>query len=140
MSLVSEIVFIKDVPAGATIGYHPGYSTTKATRIATLPIGYDHGYSYMCSNRSKVIIRGEEAPVVGRISMDYTTVDVGHIQGVAVGDRVVLIGSQKGKTVRAEDLAQIVETIPYEITSRLGRRVRRVFKEGEKTLRGGRGK
>jgi alanine racemase len=128
LRLTSEIVFLKDVPAGASIGYRPGYTSPRATRIATIPIGYAHGYSYRFSNRGRVLVRGEEAPVVGRISMDYTTIDVGHVAGVRVGDPVVLVGTEGDEAIRVEDLAQLAGTIPYEISSRLGRRVKRVFK------------
>ncbi len=127
LGLSTEIVFLKDVPAGTSIGYQPGYTAPKATKIATLPVGYDDGYPYSLSNKARVIVRGKEAMVAGRISMDYTTIDVGHVEGVSVGDRVILIGSEGGNSVRVEDLAQIVGTIPYEITVRLGNRVGRVF-------------
>jgi len=127
LRLVTEIVFLKDMPLGSQIGYRPGYVSPKTTRIATLPIGYDHGYTYHCGNRAHVLVRGQEAPVVGRISMDYTTIDVGHIEGAAVGDPVTIIGSDQDLSVRVEDLAQIAGAIPYEVTTNLGRRVRRVF-------------
>jgi len=92
-----------------------------------LPVGYADGYPRLLSNRGRVIVRGEYAPVVGRVSMDLTIVDVGHIPAVAVGDEVVLIGEATGKRVDAVELARLCDTVPYEILCGLSQRVPRVY-------------
>jgi alanine racemase len=86
--------------------------------------------SWRLGNKGEVIVRGQRAPIVGRVSMDYTTIDVGHIQGVRVGDVVTLIGSDGSETITAEELAQKAETIAYEITCAVGKRVRRTYRGG----------
>jgi len=94
-----------------------------------LPVGYADGYPRLLSNRARVIVDGEYAPVVGRVSMDLTIVDVSHIHGIAVGDEVVLIGKSEGsgKSVDAVELARWCESVPYEILCGLSQRVPRVY-------------
>ncbi len=101
--------------------------TRERSRIAVLPVGYADGYPRLLSNRARVIVRGEYAPVVGRVSMDLTMVDVGHIPGVTVGDEVILIGSSNGKNVDAVELARLCESVPYEILCGISQRVPRVY-------------
>ncbi len=123
----TRVLTVKDVAAGQAVGYMGSYVTEKQSRIAVLPVGYADGYPRLLSNRARVIVRGEYAPVVGRVSMDLTTVDVGHIPGVAVGDEVILIGAANGKSVDAVELAQLGETVPYEILCGISQRVPRVY-------------
>jgi len=123
----TRVLTVKDVAAGEAVGYMGTYVTQKRSRIAVLPVGYADGYPRLLSNRARVIVRGEYAPVVGRVSMDLTMVDVGHIPGVAVGDEVILIGSNNGKTVDAVELAQLGETVLYEILCGISQRVPRVY-------------
>jgi alanine racemase len=128
LSVRTQIVFLKTVEAGAFIGYRPGFRTWRETRIATLPVGYADGYATALCNRARVLVRGAEAPVAGRISMDYTTVDVGHVEGVREGDTVTLLGRDAGASISACDLAAAAGTIPYEILTMLSaRRVPKVF-------------
>ncbi len=123
----TRVLTVKDVAAGEAVGYMGSYTTKKRSRIAVLPVGYADGYPRLLSNRARVIVRGEYAPVVGRVSMDLTTVDVGHIPNVAVGDEVVLIGANNGKSVDAVELARLCETVPYEILCGISQRVPRVY-------------
>lgn len=123
----TRVLTVKDVAAGEAVGYMGTYIAKQRSRIAVLPVGYADGYPRLLSNRARVIVRGEYAPVVGRISMDLTTVDVGHIPGVAVGDEVILIGASNGKTVDAIELARLGETVPYEILCGISQRVPRVY-------------
>jgi len=105
-----------------------GTFVTKAqSRIAVLPVGYADGYPRLLSNRARVIVRGEYAPVVGRVSMDLTIVDVSRVREVAVGDEVVLIGNSNGRSVDAVELARLCESVPYEILCGLSQRVPRVY-------------
>jgi alanine racemase len=126
-SLKTKIVFLKSVPPGRSISYGRTYVTQSSTKIASLPIGYADGYGRVLSNKAQVLVRGYHAPVVGKITMDQTMIDVGHIKGVKVGDEVVLVGRQKKEEVRIERLARLAGTIPYEIVTGITGRVPRVY-------------
>ncbi len=119
-------MFLKDLPAASPVGYNRTHVTKRATRIAIVPFGYSDGYPYALSNRAYVLVRGERAPVVGAVSMDYTTIDVTDVRDVQVGEEVTVIGASGKRRISVEDLARVIGTIPYEITARLGRRVARV--------------
>jgi len=129
LSLKTKVVYIKETPPGRSISYGRTYVTQKHTRIATLPIGYADGYSRNLSNRAEVLVRGRRAHVVGKVTMDQTMIDVGHIKGVKTGDEVVLIGKQGRNEIRAEKLARLAGTIAYESISLISNRVPRVYKE-----------
>lgn len=128
LSLRTKVVYLKETPPGRSISYGRTYITQKHTKIATLPIGYGDGYSRILSDRAEVLIRGIRAPVVGKVTMDQTMVDVGHIKNIKVGDDVVLIGRQKNDIITAEELARLCSTIPYEIVCSIGGRVPRIYK------------
>jgi alanine racemase len=127
LSLRTQIIFMKDFPEGSPIGYYRTWVTPRPTRIATLPIGYNDGLSWNLGNRTSVLVRGQRARIVGAISMDYTTIDVGHIRGASVGDVVTIIGRDGEEEIRVEDMAGAARTIPYEVTCRLSRRVVRIY-------------
>jgi alanine racemase len=127
MSLNSRIVLLKTVPAGASLGYGCTFTTTRESRIATLPIGYADGFHRAHSNNGQVLVRGQFAPVVGRVSMDLTIIDVTEVPGVELGDGVVLIGQQQDARISAEDLAEQIGTISYEIVTGISARVPRIF-------------
>ncbi len=129
MSLKSRIVFLKDVPAGTPVGYSSIWRAPRATRIATLAIGYGHGLPYALEGWD-VLIGGRRAPLVGRISMDYSTVDVGELPGVEVGQVATLLGRDGDQELRLEDLAIQAGTILYDVTCSLGR-LRRVYRGGD---------
>jgi alanine racemase len=95
--------------------------------IATIPVGYDDGYRRALSNRGRVIIRGEFAPVVGRVSMDLTLVDVTDVPGVSLDDQVTLIGRDGDSSITAEEVAETAATISYEITCGISSRVPRIY-------------
>jgi alanine racemase len=134
MTLRSQVVFLKDLPAGAPVGYGGSWRAPHATRIAILPVGYNDGVSWRLSNRGEVLVRGRRAGIVGRVSMDYTTIDVSHIPDVSVGDTVTLIGSQGKESIELAEVACRADTIPYEITCAVGKRVERVYRGGEVPL------
>lgn len=127
MSLHSKVSFIKKVPAGTTIGYGASFVTNRESVIGTIPIGYNDGYRRGLSNRSSVLINGRFAPIIGRVSMDWTTVDLTDVSEVKIGDPVILIGSDAGLKVLAEDIAATLGTISYEVTCGISRRVRRIY-------------
>ncbi len=133
MSVRSRVTLVKRVPAGETLGYGRSYELVRDSLIATLPIGYADGIRRALSNRGRVIVRGHFAPIVGRVSMDLTLVDVTDVPGVTTGDEVTLIGESGGLNLTAEELARAAETISYEITCGIGRRVPRRYREGGRT-------
>ena len=128
LQLKTQVVFVKGVPKGTPISYHHTYRTTSKTRIATLPVGYNDGYPFYAGGQGRVLIRGQFAPVIGRVTMDYIMVDVGSLPPVSVGDEVILIGESEGTVIRAEELARQASLIPYAISCLLGKRVKRVYR------------
>lgn len=130
MSLHTRISLLKWVPPGETIGYGCTFEASRRSLIATLPVGYHDGYMRGLSNRAHVIVRGMYAPVVGRISMDLTLIDVTNVSGVEVDDQVTLLGWDRQNAelkIVAEDLARIVGTLSYEVTCGISERVPRVY-------------
>jgi len=128
LSLKSQVIFLRDLAAGAPVGYGREHVTSQPTRIATLPLGYNDGYPWRLKDRGEVLVRGRRAPVVGRVSMDYLSIDVGQIPGVSVGDEVILLGSAGDRTISAFELAERSGTIAYEVFTRIGKRVARVYR------------
>lgn len=128
MHLRSRITLLKRVPAGETLGYGRTFELRRESLIATLPVGYADGYRRALSNRGRIIVRGHFAPVVGRISMDLTIIDVTDVPSVACGDTVTLIGRCGDLEISAEEVARAADTISYEITCGIGGRVPRKFK------------
>jgi alanine racemase len=131
MSLSTRIAHLKMVPKGETLGYSRTYQTQKDSLIATIPIGYADGFPRVLSNKGRVLINGHFAPVVGRISMDWTILDVTDIPNVKLEDKVVIIGENNGLRITAEELAQKTGTISYEITCGINRRVTREYVGGK---------
>lgn len=125
MSLRSRVTLLKRVRRGETLGYGCTYEATRDMIVATVPVGYADGYARALSNRARVIVRGTYAPVVGRVSMDLTLVDMTDVPGVETGERVTLLGTDGDLTIPAEDLAKITGTISYEITCGISARVPR---------------
>lgn len=127
MSLHSRIGLLKWVPPGETVGYGCTFEASGKTLVATIPVGYDDGYRRALSNRGHAIIRGVYATVIGRISMDLTLIDVTNVPGVELEDEVILLGTEAGLSVSAEDLARTAGTLSYEVTCGIGERVPRVY-------------
>ncbi len=128
LSLHTKIANLKKVPVGETLGYSRTFTTSRNSLIATIPIGYQDGYSRNLSNKGRVIVNGMYAPVAGRISMDWTIVDVSDVPNVMVGDEVILIGQESESNITAEELARKTDTISYEITCGINERVTKKFK------------
>ncbi len=125
LSLYSRVEYVKDVEAGEGISYGRIYFTDKKRRIATVSAGYADGYPRNLSGKSEVLIRGQRAPIVGRICMDQLMIDVTDIPGVDVEDKVTLIGTDGNETITLEELAALGETVPSEIVCRIPPRVTR---------------
>jgi alanine racemase len=123
----TRILSLRDAAANQSLGYGATYTTKARSRIAVLPVGYADGFNRHLSSRGRVIVREHYAPIVGRISMDLTLVDVTGIAGVEVGDEVILLGSMDGLSVDAQEHAELAGTIPYEILCNISKRVPRRF-------------
>lgn len=132
MCFKTRIIHIKDMEPGDAVGYGRAHTVAKPTRVATLPFGYDDGYNRLLSGSGQVIIRGVKAPIIGRVCMDQCFVDVTHMQGATVGDEVVIYGSQGQESISVESVAKQLNTIPYEITCNVSKRVPRVYVNGYK--------
>jgi alanine racemase len=127
MSLYSRIILLKTVGKNEKLGYGCTFETKRESLIGTIPIGYDDGYRRSLSNRGKMIVRGCFAPVVGRVSMDMTLIDVTDVPKVAIDDYVTLLGSEGDVAITAEDLGELAGTISYEITCGISNRVPRIY-------------
>ncbi len=125
MELRSHIAFVKTIKKGDTVSYGRTFTAEKDMKIATIPVGYADGYPRLLSNKGKVIVNGNYAPIVGRVCMDQFMVDVSHIDGTWVGDEVILIGQQNGLCVSADEIAKLTGTINYEVTCNISKRVPR---------------
>ncbi len=121
MTVTTQVVQVRQVPKGSTIGYGMTHCVENDAIIATLPVGYADGYLREFSNKADVLIGGERCPVVGKVSMNMITVDVSHLKHVQTGDEAVLLGEQGTGIITAEELAHHANTINYEITCILGR-------------------
>ena len=127
MSCVSRVIQVKTVAAGSGISYGHTYITDRETTIAVLPIGYSDGLFRTMSNRAEVLIRGKRAPIRGRICMNMCMVDISAIENVAVGDEVVILGSQGAETIDADQIGEWSDTISYEVLCALGNNNQREF-------------
>lgn len=127
LTLKTQICFVKIIPQGTPISYEWNYRTMDAAKIATCPIGYNDGYPWSLGSKGYAVVNGQRVPVVGNVTMDYIMIDVSSISEPAVGDEVTLIGKDGNAEITARELAGYAGTIPYEITCRLGRRVKRIY-------------
>jgi len=125
----SDIVLLKDLEPGASIGYSQTYTTETRMRAALVPVGYADGFKHKLSNTVDVLIRGKRCPVRGSINMDQIVVDVTPLEEVVAGDIVTLIGTDGDQIITAEELARNAQTIPYDILAGIGPRVHRKYIE-----------
>ena len=122
----AQVVGVRSIPAGATVGYNATFVATEPMRLALVSAGYADGLDRSLGNRFSLLVAGERAPLVGRISMDQSVLDVTEIPGVGAGDEVVILGTQGAETITAFDHATASGTIPWEVFTRIGARVRRI--------------
>jgi alanine racemase len=127
MSLKARVTQIRDLPAGQPVGYGCTYTLTRPSRIAILPIGYADGYRRALSNQGEALVRGRRVPIRGRVSMDQLLIDLTDVPGAALGDEVVLLGSQGDDTITAWEIADRVRTIVDEVLVALTDRLPRVY-------------
>jgi alanine racemase len=128
LSFKTRIAHLKRVAKGRSVSYGRTYIAARDTVIAALPVGYGDGYNRLLSNQGSVLVRGVRCPIVGVVCMDQTMVDMGHLPDARQGDEAVLIGSQKGQIIRAEEIARLCHTIPYEVICWISPRVPRIYR------------
>ena len=133
MTLKANVILVKDVEPDTCISYGRTFRTSRPSKIATIPIGYADGYTRLLSNKGRMLVNGEFAPVVGRVCMDQCMIDVTDLKHeVHVGDEVVIFGSQGEACISVDEIAADIGTIPYELVCIIGKRIPRVYlKEGK---------
>lgn len=129
LSLKSKVVYLKEIPAGQAVGYGGTYVAPHAMKVATIPVGYGDGYPRGLSNKGDVLIRGQRAPIIGRICMDQFMVDVTHIEDVQLMDEAVLVGDSQKARINVDELSGLCGRFNYEFVCDLGKRIPRVFVE-----------
>jgi alanine racemase len=133
MRVRSEIVDVRSLEAGESVGYGALFRTARPSRIATIPMGYADGLSRHLSNKGEVLVRGRRAAIVGAVSMDMSMIDITDIPGTALGDEVVVLGAQEGAlgkdSISAEEVAAHAGTIAWEVMTSISRRVPRFYRE-----------
>ena len=132
MAFKARLVQVRRVRAGRPISYGRAFVTARDSLIGVVPVGYGHGYSWLCSNRGQMLVGGARVPIVGRVTMDLTMLDLTDLAAAASrpprpGDPVVLFGSRNGVSIPVEELAAWSETLPYEVLCTIGKRVTRVY-------------
>ena len=131
---LSRVTHVKTLPAGREISYGGTYVTKADTVVATIPVGYADGYRRNLSGKFYVLIHGQKAPILGRICMDQMMVDVTHIPGIQVGDRVTLVGADGDETITMEQISAQADSFNYEFVCGISRRVPRLYVQGGKTI------
>ena len=134
MELKAIISFVKELEAGEEIGYGGTYQTTRRTRVATIPVGYADGYPRSLSNRGRVLVHGQSAPILGRVCMDQFMVDVTDISDVKTGDTVTLFGKDGTEEISIEEISAMSYSFNYEFVCDVGKRVPRVFYRNGKVV------
>ncbi|MDD7402345.1 MAG: alanine racemase [Butyribacter sp.] len=133
MELKARVSYVKELEAGVEIGYGGTYTTTRRTKVATIPVGYADGYPRSLSNRGRVLIHGQSAPIIGRVCMDQFMVDVTDINQVEEGDIVTLFGKDGEEQISIEEISEMAYSFNYEFVCDVGKRVPRVFlRDGKK--------
>lgn len=127
LSWHTQVGYVKDVYPGECIGYGCTFTAQAPMKVATLPVGYADGFRRCLAGKGYVLIRGQKAPLVGRVCMDQCMVDVTRLPGVSKGDAVVLLGTQGEETITADQMAQWMDTIHYEVLTGIGSRVPRLY-------------
>jgi alanine racemase len=135
MSFKSRLVQIRDLPAGAPVSYARTFVTQRPTRMGVVAVGYGHGYSWLLSNRGHMLVRGGRVPILGRVTMDLTMVDLGGVPDAELGDEVVLFGDQGDAVLPLDEVARGSETLPYEIMCTIGKRVTRIYVRGGRPVK-----
>ena len=135
MSFKSHLVQVRSLPAGASVSYGRTWTAGAPTRIGVVAVGYGHGYSWLLSNRGEMLVRGRRVPIVGRVTMDLTMVNLDAVPDARVGDEVVMFGEQGGESLPLAEVARGSETLPYEVMCTIGKRVTKIYLEGGRPVK-----
>ena len=135
MAFKSRLVQVRALPAGTPVSYARSFVTSRATRLGVVPVGYGHGLSWLLSNRGEMLVAGRRVPIVGRVTMDLTMVDLTDVPDAVVGDEVVIFGEQDGATLPIEEVAGWSETLAYEVMCTIGKRVTRIYVRGGRPVK-----
>lgn len=127
MSFKARIVLIRDMPAGASVSYGRTFITDKPIRMGIVPVGYGHGLSHRLSNRGRILVKGRLAPIIGRVTMDMSMIDLSEFPDVQVGDEVVIFGRQGSGEITLDEVADCEGTLNYEVLCRISKRVPRIY-------------
>lgn len=127
MKIATRVIALRTLPAGAPVSYGRTFVTKRTTKVAVVSLGYADGFNRLFSNNAEMLVRGQRVPVVGRVCMDLTMLDVTECEDVSEGDEVVVLGSQNGQAIMASELSQRIGTIPYEILTSLGNRSKKEY-------------
>ena len=117
------------------MSYGRTFVTQRPTRLGVVAVGYGHGYSWLLSNRGHMLVGGARVPIVGRVTMDLTMVDLTDVPQTRVGDEVVLFGDQGETALTLEEVARFSETLPYEVMCTIGKRVTRIYVRGGRPVK-----
>jgi alanine racemase len=129
MSFKTRLVAIKNIPKGSFVGYNCTYKATSDMKVGIIPVGYNQGFPWALSNKGFVLLRGKRVPVLGRVSMDQTILDLREIENPQLGEEVVITGHQGDEEIRVEEIADWAGTIPYEILCSFGRIKNKIYVE-----------
>lgn len=135
MSLKSHVTFIKEIPAGTGVSYGATFVTERPTVVATIPVGYADGYMRGLSNKGRVLINGQSAPIIGRVCMDQMMADITELEGIKEGDTVTLAGRDGDAEISVEEIAALAGSFNYEFVCDVARRVPRAYYEGSKKIK-----
>ncbi len=130
-SVRARVVHVREAPAGTTVGYGATYRATKDERWATVAIGYGDGLPRALGNRGSALVRGRRVPIIGRISMDVTVVDISEVASVGSGDVVMFLGADGEERITVDEMAELVGTISYEILTGFTPRLPRIWMDDE---------
>ncbi len=134
MSVKTEVIYVKTIQPGESVSYGATFTAERQTVVATLPVGYADGFPRNLSNRGYVLIHGQHAPIIGRVCMDQTMVDVTEIDNVMRGDEVVIFGEQCGEKLTVDYYAELLNTINYELVTIIGKRIPRIYTENQEVV------
>jgi alanine racemase len=127
MRVATRILYLRKMPSGSPVSYGRTFITKRKSSIGVIPLGYADGYSRSFSNNADVLVNGRRAPVVGRVCMDLTMVDLTDVKGAKENSEVVILGNQGKESITAYELASRIDTIPYEILTSLGSKSRKIY-------------
>ena len=134
LSLYSTVVYLKEIEKGTPVSYGGKFIADKVMKIATIPVGYGDGYPRSLSGKGYVLIRGQKAPILGRVCMDQFMVDVSHIKDVCMGDKVTLIGNDENENITVDELGELADKFNYEFVCGLSKRIPRTFVKNKKVI------